>query len=52
MGSASLNYNFWRNKRGARVNGSLGYSYSELNSTDNLRNYDRNNINTMLTTAF
>ena len=51
-GSALLNYNFWKNKRGSRVNGTLGYSYSELDSNDDSRDYDRNTINASLTAIF
>lgn len=50
--STALNYNFWKNKRGARVKGRLGYSYSELNSNADYRDYDRNTVNTTLALIF
>jgi hypothetical protein len=50
--SFNLSYNFWRSKRGSNVNGNLGYSYSNLDSTDKDREYKRNSINSGLTLAF
>ena len=50
--SASLNYIFWQHKRGARVSGTSGYTYSILNSTDTSREYDRSSINATLSIAF
>jgi hypothetical protein len=50
--SFNLSYNFWRSKRGSNVNGNLGYSYSNLDSTDKDREYTRNSINSGLTLAF
>ncbi len=48
----ALTYNFWKNKRGATVKGSVGYSYSNLDSTDINRGYDRNSVNLELTASF
>lgn len=50
--SISLDYNFWQHKRGARITGQLGYTYSNLNSTDENRGYNRSTINSSLTIAF
>ena len=50
--SASLSYNFWRGKRGSRVSGSLGYTYSNLDSTDEDRGYDRNSITSGVNIVF
>ena len=50
--SASINYDFWENKRGAKVSGTLGYTYSELNSTDDSRDYDRTMVDSTLTASF
>ncbi|MDH4028798.1 MAG: hypothetical protein OEU95_08205 [Nitrospirota bacterium] len=50
--SALLNYNFWTNKRGAAVNGTLGYTYSEMSSTDDSREYDRTTLASTLNMVF
>ena len=50
--SVSLSYNFWQGKRGSSMNGNLGYSYSNLESTNEARGYTRNSINTSLKLAF
>lgn len=50
--SFNLSYNFWRNKRGANIKGNLGYSYSNLDSTDEPRGYTRNSVNSSITLAF
>ena len=50
--SAKLSYKFWQSKRGSSMHGSLGYSYSDLASTDAGREYTRNSINTSLVVAF
>jgi hypothetical protein len=40
--SINLSYVFWEGKRGSRMSGNLGYSYSNLKSSDEDRNYERN----------
>ncbi len=50
--SGNLSYNFWQSKRGSSMSGILGYSYSNLASSDKNREYTRNSINTSLTLAF
>lgn len=47
-----LSYNFWRSKKGSSINGNLGYSYSDLDSTDEDRGYQRSSVNSSLTLAF
>jgi hypothetical protein len=51
-GTILLRYTFWKHKRGPRLFGSLGYTYSELDSTDEEKGYDRSSINSRLTIAF
>ena len=50
--SVSLNYFFWQHKRGARINGNLGYTYSILNSTETSREYDRSSVDATLSIVF
>ena len=50
--SFNLSYNFWQSKRGSNLTGNLGYSYSDLDSTDEARKYTRNSINSSITLAF
>ncbi len=50
--SVNLSYNFWKTKRGSSIKGDLGYSYSNLDSTDETRGYTRNSVNTSITAAF
>jgi hypothetical protein len=50
--SASLSYNFWRGKRGSAIGGRLGYTYSDLDSTDEGRGYERDSWSLGLTAAF
>ena len=50
--SILVSYNFWQGKRGSSMKGSLGYSYSNLDSSDEGRGYTRNLINASLTVAF
>jgi hypothetical protein len=50
--AASFNYIFWLHKRGARITGISGYTYSSLRSTDKNREYDRSTISASLTVAF
>ena len=50
--SVSLNYIFWQHKRGARINGNLGYTYSSLDSTDENRGYNRSSVDATLSVAF
>lgn len=54
LSGAGLNvaYEFWRSKRGANIKGNLGYSYSQLDSTDEDRSYTRSSVNSSLTLAF
>ncbi len=41
----ALNYTFWEGKKGQRISGLLGYTYSKLDSTDKNRGYTRGTIN-------
>jgi hypothetical protein len=50
--SISLNYVFWQQKRGARIDGNLGYTYSELKSTDEERGYNRSSVDATLSVVF
>lgn len=54
LSGAGLNvsYEFWRSKRGANIQGNLGYSYSQLDSTEADRGYTRSSVNSSLTLAF
>jgi hypothetical protein len=47
-----LSYNFWRSKRGSNIRGNMGYSYSNLDSTDISREYTRSSVNSNLILAF
>ena len=48
----NLLYNFWESQRGSNIRGNLGYSYSQLNSTDNTRGYTANSVSSSITLAF
>lgn len=48
----NLSYNFWESQKGANIRGNLGYSYSQLDSSDKARGYTRNAINSSITLAF
>ncbi len=48
----NFSYNFWRSKRGSNIRGNLGYSYSDLDSTNENRVYTRNSVISSLTLAF
>jgi len=50
--SGSLSYFFWQHKRGARIDGTLGYSYSKTTSNEKTREYDRNSVNANLSMKF
>ncbi len=50
--SIGLNYKIWEHKSGANMNANLGYTYSELNSTDENRGYARSTINGGVTAGF
>ncbi len=50
--SINMSYMFWHSKRGSSMSGNLGYTYSDLDTTDVTRGYTRNSINTNLTLAF
>jgi hypothetical protein len=50
--SFSISYIFWQYKRGPSINGNIGYSYSQLDSTDASRGYDRNAIDATLSVIF
>lgn len=39
--NAKLNYNIWEAKKGQKLSAHLGYTYSELNSNDETRGYQR-----------
>ncbi len=51
-GSVNLDYLFWQDKHGKRVSGRLGYTYSDLKSTDESRDYSRSGVNLGLTAGF
>ena len=50
--SISLNYILWQHKRGARIDGNCGYTYSELESTDEDRGYNRSSVDATLSMTF
>ena len=50
--SVNLTYIFWQSKRGSSMEGILGYSYSDLASSDKGREYTGHLINTSLVVAF
>ena len=50
--SINVNYIFWEDKYGKRVIGRLGYTYSDLQSTDDTREYSRSGVNMGLTVGF
>jgi hypothetical protein len=50
--SFDISYNFWKDKLGKSVNGRMGYSYSNLDSTDVERNYSRFGANAGLSVSF
>jgi hypothetical protein len=50
--SVSLNYIFWQQIRGARIDGNLGYTYAESDSTDQNRGYNRSSVDATLSIVF
>jgi len=50
--SVSLNYIFWQQKRGARIDVNFGYTYSQLDSTDEERGYNSSSVDATLSIAF
>ncbi len=50
--NANISYNFWRAKRGSSITGNLGLAYSDLESTDETREYTRNSVNSSMTVTF
>lgn len=50
--SVSLGYNFWADKKGKKINGSLGYTFSELTSSDEARGYTRSGVTIGLSAGF
>ena len=50
--SVRLTYIFWQSKRGSSMEGTLGYSYSDLASSDKGREYTGHLINTSLAVVF
>jgi hypothetical protein len=51
-GSLDVSYDFWRDKKGKNISGKLGYTYSDLYSTDETRSYSRNGVTLGLTVGF
>ena len=49
---ADISYTFWRDKFGKSVDGRLGYTYSDLDSTDAERGYSRIGLDAGLTVSF
>jgi hypothetical protein len=47
-----LSYNFWEGQRGSNIRGNLGYSYSQLDSSDKTRGYTVNSVHSSITLAF
>lgn len=50
--SFDISYNFWKDKLGKLVNGRLGYTYSNLDSTDEERSYSRIGLDAGLSVSF
>jgi hypothetical protein len=50
--SFDISYELWRDKSGKSVNGRLGYTYSNLDSTDKERNYSRIGLDAGLSVIF
>jgi hypothetical protein len=50
--STNLSYAFWQGKRGSTMGANIGYSYSDLGSTDASREYTRNSIKLGVLLAF
>lgn len=50
--TARLSYKIWEHRSGANISGSLGYSLSDLSSTDDNRGYTRTTINGGITAGF
>jgi hypothetical protein len=51
-GSFDISYNFWRGKLGELVSGRMGYTYSNLDSTDGARGYSRTGLDAGLSVSF
>jgi len=47
-----ISYNFWQDKLGKSVKGHMGYTYSNLTSTDEDRNYSRVGVGAGLSVSF
>ncbi len=50
--SFNLAYNFWRGKRGSSFSGNLGYSYSDVDSTEENSGYTRSSVTSSLNLIF
>jgi hypothetical protein len=51
-GSIDLSYDFWRDKKGKNIGGNMGYTYSDLDSTEENRSYSRSGVTLGLTAGF
>jgi hypothetical protein len=51
-GSVDLSYDFWSDQRGKNISGKMGYTYSDLDSTEEKRSYSRNGVTLGLTAGF
>lgn len=51
-GSVDLSYDFWSDQRGKNISGKMGYTYSDLDSTEENRSYSRSGVTLGLTAGF
>ncbi|MEW6601333.1 MAG: hypothetical protein AB1499_10230, partial [Nitrospirota bacterium] len=50
--SLNITYDFWEDKKGKSIRGNVGYTYSDLSSTDENRSYSRSGVTLGLTVGF